>query len=139
MTPFFDVGRRSVPPTPGDEIEQIVDGLTWMIGPVAPGLALGDAHPIEVAAGSTMRVDVRLTNRSTSGLFLRLAPSALISDSGVVWRPPVSVGVSVDADSEANVVMECSVPSTLPAGTYEGTLLAMSVPGGRVPLTVEVS
>jgi hypothetical protein len=139
MSTFFDVGGRSTPRGPVDEVERVVAGATWMIGPVAPAPAVV-GRPVVVGRveHGTLAISLRLVNLQAAAAPVRAAVGSLLSGTGLLWRPRASAFVFVGAGTTAELELMATVPPELTPGTYEGAIILTAVRMGRALLTVEV-
>lgn len=116
--------------------------LVWSLGPVAPGVAVTSADVIEASAapGTTVSLQVSITNLQATPTPVTLWPSQLRSADGDVWLPEVTgrSGIVVGAAEQRTLVIDLVVPAELPTGEYHGSLVCLAVHGIDPPLVVQV-
>jgi hypothetical protein len=137
----LSVGRGDAAPEPPSEMETWLRGLSWVLGPAAPGVAASSMGAVDVSAKSGEILEVRLevVNRQAAASLVRVAMSPLAGPDEIRWDPPASTSIWLHPHQAAITRLVVSVPPDLPPGRYEGSLTLLGVEAGRVPLAVEVS
>lgn len=136
----FDVGSRGRPADPIADIGRLVHGLTWVIGPVAPGVTLLTRNELRARArlGGELLVSIPILNRQRSLVPLRVALGILVGDDGTRWEPAASSLRMIVPETSQTVELSIPVPPGLPVGAYRGPVVFLDVDNGRIPLTVDL-